>query len=156
MQTKCDVTVYYSCCVRTGLDSYSSVHKGKNIIQEVDILSLTFKTTFGFICRFTSGLISALYIQPHLDFFLQPYIWPHNQLIFGLTLDFFLQPYIWPHNKLTFGFISNFTFGLTFGQTFSLTFGYTFSLNIFIQLHDFIIQLLDSIPVQIYYYTTLL
>ena len=26
--------------VRTGLDSYSSMHEGKNIIQEVDVLSV--------------------------------------------------------------------------------------------------------------------
>ena len=124
-------------------------------------LASTFKITFGFIYRLTSGLIQpyiqtfffnitfvltiSLQLASLLTFF-QPYIWPHKQLIFGLTLDFFLQPYIWPHNQLTFGFTSNFTFGLTFGQTFSFTFVYTFSLTyIFIQLHDFIIQLLDSL-----------
>ena len=49
MQTKCDIAVpCYNCYVRTVLDSYSSMHKGKNIIQEVDVLSLTFKITFGF------------------------------------------------------------------------------------------------------------
>ena len=96
----------------------------------------TFKIIFGFIYRLTSGLISALhpdfflqpYICPHnqltvgltLDFFLQPYIWPHNQLTFSLTLDFFLQPYIYPHNQLTFGLTPDFFFSLTFGFTISL------------------------------------
>ena len=39
---KCDIAVpmLQLLRVRTGLDSYLSVHKGKNIIQEVDVLSL--------------------------------------------------------------------------------------------------------------------
>ena len=144
MQTKCDNAVLcYNCCVRTGLDSYSSVLKGKNIIQEVDVLSLPFKIT---LVSYTGSHLASYqpYIQPHLDFCLQPYIWPHNQLTVGLTLDFFnptfglttslqlaslltffFNLYIWPHNQLTFGLTLDFFFSLTFGFTSNFTFGFT-------------------------------
>ena len=133
MQTKCDIAVpCYNCCVRAGLDSYSSVLKGKNIIQEVDVLSLPFKIT---LVSYTGSHLAS-YQSYHLDFFLQPNIWPHNQLTVGLTLDFF-NPTFGLTISLQFASLLTFFFNLTFGVTislhlvslliffFSLTFGFT-------------------------------
>ena len=105
--------------MRTGLDSYSSVHKGKNIIQEVDVLSLD--------------------IQDHIWFHIQAHIWPHISLtsrLFFFNLTFVLKISLQLASLLTFFF--NLTFGLTISLQlvslltffFSLPFGLTISLHL--------------------------
>ena len=117
--------------------------KGQNIIQEVDVLSLPFKIT---LVSYTGSHLASYqpYIQPHLDFFLQPYIWPHNQLTVGRILDFF-NPTFGLTISLQLASLLTFFFNLTFGLTislhlaslliffFSLTFG--FHIQFYIWLH---------------------
>ena len=135
MQTKCDIAACTMLQLLRG-NRISSVLKGENIIQEVDVLSLPFKIT----------LVSyKSHIWPHISLTSSLILTFFFNLTFGLTISLHLASLTF-FFSLTFGFTSNFTFGFTFGQTFSLTYGYTFSLTyIFIQLHDFIIQLLDSL-----------